>query len=358
MPTLLLMMVPPVSTDTIQTTPHSSEVPDNNPKNNLHDNPEKPEPVKCQNHGPSFQALDPSVQQTIRKIHQNLGHPDNRVLQLALRRAGWSEKDVRGCSDFVCPACFEHRQPKVSRPGHLHTPKDFNDQVSFDGAEWTDPQGKTYSFFHFIDSATNFHMAIPYQQKTTESLIHSFNQAWIRWAGPPKGVMFDSATESNSDEFARFLQEQGVQSYVIPTEAHWQLGRAERHGSILKHMIDQYHERQPLQSFEQFEQCLIHLCNAKNSMSRHDGFAPELWVLGKMRPLPGNNISASMDSASFAGLDIASTEGERFQAQLAKREAARLAFVKADHSATLRRALHARSRPDRMLFQPGNFLIY
>eukprot|EP00435_Cladocopium_sp_Y103_P007616 s5467_g2.t1 len=312
----------------------------------------------CHTHGPRFKALKAEIQAQIKKVHQNLGHPDNRVLQLALKRAGWPEQDIQGCADFVCPSCFERKQPKISRPSHLHAARDFNDLVSFDGAEWTDPSGKSYSFFHFIDAATNFHTAISYQQRTTESLIHSFNTAWVRWAGPPKKMMFDSATESNSEEFARYLQEQAIKSYVIPTEAHWQLGRAERHGSILKHMIDQYHADMPIRNADDFEQCLIHLCNAKNSMSRHEGYTPELWVLGKMKPLPGNNISSPMDSASFAGLDVDTTEGEKFAAQLARRETARLAFVKADHSASLRRALHARSRPDRMQFTVGDFVMY
>ena len=314
--------------------------------------------LKCHSHGPKFLALDRETQNQIRKIHQNLGHPDNRVLQLALKRYGWNDNDVSGCADFVCPACFEKKQPKVSRPGHLHEPRDFNDLVSFDGAEWTDPAGKTYSFFHFIDSATNFHTAISYQQRTTESLIHSFNTAWIRWAGPPKKLMFDSATEANSEEFSRYLQQQAIQCYVIPAEAHWQLGRAERHGAILKHMIDLYHGDNPIKNHEDFEQCLVHLCNAKNSMSRHAGYSPELWVLGKMKPLPGNNISAPVDSASFAGLDETSTEGEKFHAQLARRETARLAFVRADHSASLRKALHARSRPDRTSFSIGDLVMY
>ena len=79
---------------------------------------------------------------------------------------------------------------------------------------------------------------------------------------------------------------------------------------------------------------------------------------GKMKPLPGNNISAPVDSASFAGLDETSTEGEKFHAQLARRETARLAFVRADHSASLRKALHARSRPDRTSFSIGDLVMY
>ena len=43
---------------------------------------------------------------------------------------------------------------------------------------------------------------------------------------------------------------------------------------------------------------------------------------------------------------------------LARREAARIAFIRADHSATLRRALHARSRPERLTFQTGDIVMF
>ena len=309
-------------------------------------------------HGPKFRQLSAATQTQIKKIHQNLGHPDNRVLQLALKRAGWPLESIQGCADFQCSVCSESQRPKTSRPGHLTNPKDFNDQVSFDGAEWQSPEGHKFQFYHFIDTATNFHIAVPYFQRTTEGLIDAFSQAWLRWAGPPKSLLFDSATEANSAEFARFLQEHSVESFVIPTEAHWQLGRAERHGATLKHMLDRYHQDRPITTQEEFDQSLIQLCNAKNSMSRHEGYTPELWVLGKMKSIPGSNCSNAPDSASYAGLDDQSPEGQRFQVQLARREAARLAFVKADHSSSLRRALHARSRPDRNTFHPGDLVMY
>ena len=119
----------------------------------------------------------------------------------------------------------------------MREPRDFNDQVSFDAAEWQDSEGKTYRFYHFIDSATNYHVAIPYHQGTTEGLNEAFQNAWLCWAGPPKHLKFDSGTEANSELFGKFLQEDSIRSYVIPTEARWQLGRAERNGSVLKHMM-------------------------------------------------------------------------------------------------------------------------
>ena len=44
-------------------------------------------------------------------------------------------------------------------------------------------------------------------------------------------------------------------------------------------------------------------------MSRHEGFTPELWVLGKMRALPGDNADLYLDSAGFMGLNDESPEG-------------------------------------------------
>ena len=244
-------------------------------------------------HGPLFLQLP--FQTLVKKIHQNLGHPDSGVLQLALRRYGWEESHVRGCADFCCPVCVEQQPPKISRPSHIAEPRDFNDHISFDAAEWEDNHGNKHGFYHFVDSASNFHIAVQYQQQTTEGLIEAFNKAWLRWAGPPKSMMFDSATEANSERFAQFLQENSIASYVIPTEAHWQLGRAERNGAVLKHMTTKYHADHPIRTPEDFEHSLIHLCNARNAMSRYAGYSPELWVLGNMRPLPGANSNPFLD---------------------------------------------------------------
>lgn len=144
--------------------------------------------VRCRHLGPKFLALDQHDQNMIKKIHQDLGHPDNRDLQLALKRYGWSDRTAAACTDFVCSTCMEQQLPKIARPGKLSQPRDFNDQISFDGAEWRDPKGEVYSFYHFIDSATNYHVAIPYQQRTTQDLIDAFTDAWLRWAGPSKSI--------------------------------------------------------------------------------------------------------------------------------------------------------------------------
>ena len=150
-----------------------------------------------------------------------------------------------------------------------------------------------------IDSASNFHIAVPYVDRTSSHIIDLLKNHWFRWAGAPKALMFDSAGESNSEEFSRFLAEYDIRSHVIPTEAHWQLGRCERHGSILQSMLDKYHAEKPIKNSIDFDQALLHLCSAKNAMSRHRGYTPELLVLGKCQRLPGGNTSDEV-----SGIDL------------------------------------------------------
>ena len=40
--------------------------------------------IRPKSHGPLFRSLGLKTQQMIKKIHQNLGHPDSRTLQIVL----------------------------------------------------------------------------------------------------------------------------------------------------------------------------------------------------------------------------------------------------------------------------------
>ena len=306
-------------------------------------------------HGPMFRSLPSALQSQLKRMHVNLGHPNGEQFARALADHGWAPAVQQAVRDMACDTCHELSQPKIARPGHLREAREFNDLIQFDNCEWTDPNGKRYFFFHFLDTASNFHVAIPYTSKTTEALIHSFQNAWLSWAGPPKGLMFDSATEANSEGFARFLQELDIKSHVIPTDAHWQLGRVERHGAILQNMLGKMYVDKPFQTQPEFERALIQLCSAKNAMSRVKGYTPEILVLGKSRRLPG---SITDDTEVGSNVTALQTESAQFREQLEIREAARRAFVRADNCSELRRALHGRSRPSRCIHSVGDWVMY
>ena len=100
--------------------------------------------------GPKFMKLSPENRSLILKMHKNLGHPDAVTLGNVLKDQGWLPETVDSLSDMHCPTCFERQRPKISRPAHVHEPREFNDLISIDAVEWTSQKGDQFMFYqHF-----------------------------------------------------------------------------------------------------------------------------------------------------------------------------------------------------------------
>ena len=321
-----------------------------------------PEVTSYRSHGPRFRQLPSSVQSELMKIHKNLGHPDPKVLSHALKDQGWDKNCIEGLQDMVCPTCHEQQKPKLARPGHLDDPKEFNELVLIDGIDWTNQSGTKYHFVHVLDVGTNFHIAFVVPDRTTTTLIEHFQNHWILWAGSPKAIMTDSAGEFCSDEFGQFLQSHDTRSIVVPADAHWQLGRCERHGAILQSMLDKYQVEHPIVDPKSLQEALVHCTQSKNSLARYKGYTPEILVLGKSRHQIGSNSDEDKGSAQWIpGMseeEGTETESQEFLQRLARREAAKRAFVSADNCQKIRRASLRRSRPSRGSFSSGQWVMF
>lgn len=83
-------------------------------------------------------------------------------------------------------------------------------------------------------------------------------------------------------------------------------------------------------------------------------------MLGKASQIPGCNSSEDPDSAFWDPDENLDHEGEGtvFQKNLHRREVARQAFISADHSHKIRRAILRRSRPSRDNFHRGQWVMY
>ena len=310
----------------------------------------------CQ-HGPKFMSLDVKTRHWISKIHHNLGHPNWRKLHDVLKMQGYDDAFLRGLEDFQCSTCHEFQKPKVARPATLSDPREFNDCVGSDLITWTSKDGNNFQFIHFVDAATGFQVAMPVFRTDANSLFESFQDAWCLWAGPCRQLVIDNASPLCSDQFAQCCQEKDIHLRVVATYAHWQLGKTERHGDIIQHMLQKYESDHNIQTPEQFKEALQHCCQAKNSLSRAKGYTPEILVLGKMSHLPASVVEDPFQ-ASHHLANSDSPEGVEFRQQLLRRESARLAFVQADHSEKLRRAFLRRQRPHRGHFQSGTFVMF
>ena len=138
--------------------------------------------------------------------------------------------------DLKCSVCQTQQRPKLQRPSTLKEELEFGDTIAMDGVKWTKRQGQEFHSYHFIDYGTNYHTAVlaPNRAEAQERLT----TGWLNWAGPPNEILLDSATEFLSQLFVEFLQSMNVHCQVIPPDAHWQLGRIERHGGVLQHMLN------------------------------------------------------------------------------------------------------------------------
>ena len=319
--------------------------------------PQQPTP-KHTTHGPKFLALDKSTQQWLSKIHHNLGHPSNQKLQAVLTQQGYDQTIVNGLSDFQCSTCHELQLPKISRPAHLSSPREFNECVGCDLITWTNGKGKNFQFLHVIDVATNFQQAIPVYRTDAQALFEAFQSCWLHWAGPCDQLVIDNASALCSDQFAALMQGNNIHLRVVASYAHWQMGKVERRGDILQHMLQKFDHDQNISTDDHFRNALYHSCSAKNSLSRVKGYTPEILVLGKSAKLPGSLCDDEFHQPAQYLADSDSAEGLKFRANLQYRECARKAFISADHNEQLRRAFLRRQRPHRGTYQGGSFVMF
>eukprot|EP00438_Fugacium_kawagutii_P026412 Skav210812 [mRNA] locus=scaffold2924:156234:161009:- [translate_table: standard] len=319
-----------------------------------------PSEVRSQDQGARFKALPTWEQSMILRMHKNLGHPSNDLLAQALQTAKYRPEIVQAAAELKCAICSQHSQPKHQRPATLKPNIEFNTKIYIDKVSWTNKQGKILHFYHMLDAGSNYHVAIASPSGTTPDVIRILQQHWISWAGPPQEVVVDSASELNSEEFANFLQRFNIKGHTIPPEAHWQNGKAERHGGFLQQMLQRIESEHPIDTYDQLQESLNQSTHAKNALSIRHGYAPEVIVFGKHSRIPGSVLSdESLPSHTQA---IQEEEEHRhdpasFRRMLSIRESARKAFHEADNSDSLRRAMLRRSCPSRGQFSRNQWVM-
>ena len=312
--------------------------------------------VASKQHGPKFCLLPANEREVIIKCHRNLGHVSAERLKILMKQQGFRPEAIDAVDDFRCSTCLENQAPRISRPAAMKDSLDFNDRVSMDGVAWKNKDGNLFHFYHLIDHGTSFHTAAIAPNRTTSSVIEFVGNFWISWAGAPAELLVDSAGEFNSHEIDVFCQGFNIRKSTTCPEAHWQNGRAERHGEIIQQMLNKYQEEIPINNYHDLQQALWHCIQAKNACSLRRGFAPEVLVLGKHTRLPGS-ICGDEQVASHSLVESDIQQGQLFRENLARREAARKAFWSADNHSAIRRAILRRTRPSRGHYNPGEWIM-
>ncbi|CAL1166254.1 unnamed protein product [Cladocopium goreaui] len=192
-------------------------------------------------------------------------------------------------------------------------------------------------------------------RRTTEEQIQVFENVWLNWAGPCKTLYLDPAGEYINDQWHDFAQKEGIKLSVAAGESHWQIGRAESHGRIVKQMLTAMDVDEPISNFDQFRKSLRHVFAAKNALSNVNGYSPEQALLGKSCAVPASLVGDN-EAATHSLAESNSPEGILFRESLRRRECARKAFLTADNSSALRRAVLRRPRKEITQYQSGDWV--
>ena len=303
-----------------------------------------------------FRSITKDEQQALIRAHKNLGHPHAEKFSSIIRQQGFRPEVARAALEMKCSVCQAQQMPKHGPHGSLRDELDFNDRIHVDGFSWTNARGKGFHVYHFVDSATSFEVACVAPSRTADAFLECFLQSWLMWAGTPHEVVVDAGTELNSEEVASFAQAHNIHLTTISTEAHFQNGKAERHGYILQSMLSKYEKEHAIDTYHELKQGLWWCVQAKNAYSIRKGYAPETLVLGKQTRLPGSNCSDELLPAHMLA-DSETAQGVQFRLQLARRESARKAFVQVDHDAALRRSIHRKSQGVNRKYLPGEWVM-
>lgn len=112
--------------------------------------------------------------------------------------------------------------------------------------------------------------------------------------GAPTEVISDRGLHNRGD-FSKGLSSRGVIIRNIGVESPEQLGRVERHGGILKGMMQRIIHKLGLSGELQVKQALSEALSTKSSQSRIKGFTPTQWVFGQLPKEPGMASDDKLD---------------------------------------------------------------
>ncbi|CAE7245428.1 RE1 [Symbiodinium sp. CCMP2592] len=282
--------------------------------------------------------IPPVVQASLRRLHQNLAHPRNDDLVRHLRMAGSAPEVLEAAKRLRCEVCDRHHRAKSAKPSSLPSLLEFNQLVAVDAFSVYDAHKTRVEFLMVIDLGTGFCVARELEGHSGEALEKVFCDAWASTFGPPGTLILDLETGLQAG-LARFSEWHGTWIRPIAAQAHYQQGSVERCIRTWKQLWEKVVDDKTIESDEAAMAATV-INSAMNSLRRSSGTSPAQAVWGREPKLP-EDLTLPAESEHFESV----LTRDRLRArEFALRNSARTAYYKCQSDATLRRALHHRSR--------------
>ena len=296
----------------------------------------------------------------VRRLHQMTGHASVSAMARMLRLGRADPEVLHRLKHFRCEACQARQRPEprpVVKPPSQYS---FNHELAADTFEVRDGLGNKFTVLSVICMGTLYHAAwivsetggVPSSLRCAEAL----RDGWFGIFGPPKFLTVDRGV-ANRGQVAYLMSSQGVYLRYAGTAAAHHIGRAERHGGLLKEVISHAVAARNIVGAHVMKMLVGESCFVKNNRVNHAGFSPSQWVLGRM-PIEVTSMT-SEEGQEALGVQQEVLDGtSAFAQQMSIRQAAKQAFEYADSSRRVRTALLRRSTPLRGPYHPGDLLCF
>ena len=189
--------------------------------------------------GLSDDQLPRWMQSVLKRVHTNLGHPHNSTFVRQLAQANASPVALMGARALKRAVCERLRPPKQPRPSKsFPMTKRFNERLMSDLVFVKDMAGETFGFLNQVDDTTTYQVLSLLPSRESSQIIEVMAKGWFKFFGFPEALLLDAEGAFKSFDFDTLTAQSGIQVRFVPPDAHYQLGKAERHGHIAREIMN------------------------------------------------------------------------------------------------------------------------
>ena len=204
-----------------------------------------------------------------------------------------------------------------------------------------DSSGETFAFLNQVDDATTLQVLTLVNDRNSSTITSALVKGWFQHYGLPETLLVDAEGAMKSFAFDELMAQSNIMVRFVPPDAHWQMGKCERHGDAARAILNKLVDQHGLLGAEDMQTGAVMACFAKNTLARRAGSSPAQWALGQNPRLPAAVLSEGDNPEAMERLTLSNKlqqiENLRFDAMHA--------FLSFENENALRQSMLRRSRP-------------
>ena len=285
------------------------------------------------------------VTKKLMHLHKQFAHPCTDKLTELLKNANsWKSEYAKVLENIAknCETCKRFkkgiRKPVVCIP--LATR--FNQVVTLDLKKWG-----SFWIIYMIDYHSRLVVARRISRKFPSEVVQAFMLGWLGSGyGIPEGILVDNGGEFTAEEIQEMTSVLNIKVNTTASNSPFSNGLCEKNHAIVDNMLEKLEYDNPKIPFNDL---LSWACTMKNAMGMFAGYSPYQIVFGKNPVLPGFEVHPPA---------LNEIKGDMLLRHLKAQSEAKKAFVEADTSEKIRRALRHKIRISERDYSPGDEVYY